>query len=458
MAATEVIPQAWNDFTGLTAPKSVSLASSAVVAHSVNIGCTEEALTVEPSAQWMGIAGGQASVARGDIANLILWAEPNFSTQSRHASLVVTGADSKKSVMIYVTQPPYLQTITEGLPARLETQKSSYNYSEWDTKGICSPKNGSATLCAVATNGEALTYSRDGGPIITGMKEGDYLLFAVPTKGVNAGEQIDFMCTIAAVDGDAPKYFIFEYWDNDQWNCVEESLLTAKDNPSLKYSLYCQVFANAHNTTFTQSFTLDQPINDGCVKVRLRALTKATGSVRIPNSAGYMGMYLINYPDAPQQTTDTKKILFIGNSFTYYYGTAFMFKEIARSQGHQVNAVISIKGSQEFKEHLELTLSQEAIKQGGYDYAFLQDTSPNAAYYADELGKDHDVRKAIRVKCEEINDLTLTYSPDCQIIYERTWACPEEGNTYRGYDNYERLECFLKKGMELLQAKVNENN
>lgn len=454
MAATEVIPQAWNDFTGLTAPKSVSLASSAVVAHSVNIGCTEEALTVEPSAQWMGIAGGQASVARGDIANLTIWAEPNFSTQSRHASLVVTGADSKKSVMIYVTQPPYLQTITEGLPARLETQSSSYDNSNWASKGICSPNNSSAILCAISTSGTPLTYDTGStGLYVSNMNKGDYMLYAIPTKSVKAGDQIDFMCTVASISNADPKYYIFEYWDNDQWNCIEEGLQTAEvDSQTIRYSIYCNK-AYDHNSTYTQSFTLSQPIENGCVKVRLRDLNAGNGAIRIPSGKGYMGMYAINYPDAPA-IRDSKKMLFIGNSFTYYYGTAFMFKEIARSQGHQVDAVISVKGSQEFNEHLNLQLSLNAIQQGDYDYAFLQDSSPNAAYYAD-ADYNQDTRTKIINKSNEINALTLQHSPGCQIVYERTWACPY--SNYRGYGSYEKLDCLLKKGSEMLQDEVDAN-
>jgi hypothetical protein len=154
---------------------------------------------------------------------------------------------------------------------------------------------------------------------------------------------------------------------------------------------------------------------------------------------------MINYPNAPQ-VTDSKRMVFIGNSFTYYYGTAFMFKEIARSEGHQVDAVVGVKGSQSFEDHVRLYMSQEAIKQGGFDYAFLQDTSPRAAEYA-EKGT-----KSILDACNKINTQTLTYSPSCQIVYERTWAIPDDN--YRGYGSYDKLDYLLKTGTEKMAADV----
>ncbi|MBQ7856752.1 MAG: hypothetical protein IJ348_06545 [Alistipes sp.] len=334
------------------------------------------------------------------------------------------------------------------MPARLETQSSSYDNSRWVSDGVCSPKGSAAVLCAVSPSGRTLTYTTSTGPGVANLAKGDYLLYAVPTKGVAAGEQIDFMCTIAALAENSPKYWIFEYWDNGKWNSVESSLRTAEEDASIRYSLYCKLLTSAHNTTFTQSFTLSQPVEQGCVKVRLRALSSGDGGVRIPSASGYMGMYMINYPNAAP-ITDTKRVLFVGNSFTYYYGTAFMFKEIARTQGHQVDAVISVKGGQEFAEHLNLELSCDAIRQGNYDYAILQDTSPNPAIYADQG------TASILEACKQINALTLTYSPSCQIVYERTWACPYDN--YRGYGSYDKLDYLLKKGTEMLQQELSED-
>lgn len=448
MATVKVIP---GNIEGLTAPANVQLQSSAVVSQSVQIGSTEEDLTIETTDEWMGIIGGTATTTAGSLEEIRLWAEPNFSATTRRGALTVTGATSGKSMTINVVQEPYFNSIDESLPARFEAQTSSCNTTNWISKGVCSPNNSSAVVCAVSTTGKAFTYSIGStGVYLTGMSEGDYLLYAVPTKRVGAGEQIDFMCTLGSTSKGEPKHYVFEYWDNDRWNCPEESLLTAENG--LKYHIYCNDSYD-QNYTFTQSFTIQQQIINGSIKVRLRDLESGNGTPRIPSGKGYMGMYLINYPNA-RPVTDTKKALFIGNSYTYYFGTPFMFKEIARSEGHQVETAIGIKGSQEFSEHLTNNqFSLEAINRGGHDYAFLQDSSPNAAYYAD-ANYDAAKRAKILKACKDINNLTLQHSSGCQIVYERTWACPYDN--YRGYNSYDKLDCLLKKGQEMLVKAVEE--
>ena len=266
LSAIEVIPQGWNDFEGLTAPMSIDLEPSVVVDESLEIGCTQENLSIDISSEWMGIAGNPTSIDKGEVAQLKLGAEPNFSTETRFGQITITGASSRKSVNLLVTQAPYLRSITESLPARLETQSDSYDNSNWASKGICSPNNSSAILCAVSTNGTHLTYDTGKtGLYVSDMNKGDYVLYAIPTTSVKAGDQIDFMCTIASITGATPKYYIFEYWDNDRWNCIEESLQTAEvDSQTIRYSIYCNKDYD-HNSTYTQSFTLSQPIENGCV-------------------------------------------------------------------------------------------------------------------------------------------------------------------------------------------------
>lgn len=444
MAAVEVVPQE-PAIEGLTAPESIELPKQSLYSKAVTIGSTSEAVIVTASEPWFGVVESTKRVEKGTTDTVKLWFEPNFSTVERSAVVTVTGQTTGVSVNIPVTQPAYYSAITESFPARLELQSGSSDTSKWGSSGIVKPNGSEAVLTVVSTSGNLLNCVVSSGASVANLGVGDYLLYAVPTKGVAVGEQIDFMCTLGPKDSTTPKYYIFEYWDDGQWKCVESSLRTAEDYPDLKYSLICRVMDESYNVTFTQSFTLTKPVTDGCVKVRLRVLTPGTGSIRVPSGSGYMGMYMISYPNAVP-VADSKKMLFIGNSFTYYYGTAFMFKEIARTEGHQVDAVVGVKGSQSFEEHIKLYMSLDAIKQGGYDVAFLQDTSPNAAIYADTGSQ------AVLDAANKINRLTIEASPACQIVYERTWACPY--SNYRGYGSYDKLDYLLKTGIEKLSQDV----
>ena len=442
--AVEVIPIA-TEIKGLTAPKSIDLPAQSLNCPTYNFGSTTEDITLSTNEPWIGIVEKFKSVKLGESASVQVWSEPNFSTTERRATITITGVTSGAQIEVPVTQAPYFTSITEAFPARLELQSASCDTSKWASNGIVKPRNSSAVMSVVSTSGNKLTCTVSSGAKVANLGVGDYLLYAIPTKGVAAGEQIDFMCTLGPSDSTSPKYYIFEYWDDGEWKCVENSLRTAEDYSGLKYSLICRVMDESYNITFTQSFALSKPVVDDCVKVRIRVLTPGAGAIRVPSGNGYMGMYMINYPNAVP-VVDSKRMLFIGNSFTYYFGTAFMFKEIARTEGHQVDAVIGVKGSQSFAEHIRLYMSLDAIKQGGYDYAFLQDTSPNPALYADTGSQ------AVLDACNTINNLTLAASPSCQIVYERTWAVSYEN--YRGYGSYDKLDYLIKTGLEMLQRDV----
>ena len=429
------------------APKRVVVGNKGVEHSTIEITTKGEAIAISSSEQWCGVTGKTKWFGPGTKHTIKLWAEPNFSTAERKATLTVKGAESGNVREIIISQPPYLKSIVDGFPMRLEGKR--YDGDMWQSSAICSPTGSSAMLCAVAASGNNLLPTSESGAAIAGIGASDYYLLAVPVTKVEAGEQFDFMCTMTAMQVGAPKYWIFEYWDAGRWNSVEGELRVAKEDKSIRYSLYNKYFRSAHNTSFAQSFTLTEPITNGCVKVRLRALTPGAGKVKITGSSKYVSMQLLRYKDAPT-VVDSKRMLFIGNSFTYFFGTPFMFKEIARSEGHQVDVVVSVKGGQEFSEHLNLERSIEAITRGGYDYAFLQDTSPNAAKYADT--KDPAIIEA----CKTINDLTLKHSPSCQIVYEHTWGCPY-GN-YRGYGSYERLEHLLESGAQIIASELADYN
>ena len=425
-----------------TAPSQVTLPAQSLKPLNINI-VASEATDIILSDAWFGIVGGCGSIAAKEEQTLAVWAEPNLSNVERRGEIKIVSKKRGKSQSITVVQPPYLVETIDAFPARFAAR--SYTADRWASDGICTSKEGGAMFTAVSTSGNSLLCEDKQGATISNLGVGDYLLFAVPVKAIAAGEQIDFMCTIGASEANAPKYWIFEYWDGGRWNTIENELRVAEENPAIRYSFYIKHFESQHHTTYTQSFTLNTPIAEGVVKVRLRVLSEGKGRVRIPNSRGYEGIWMVRYKEAPA-VSDINKILMVGNSFTYFYGVPFMLKEIARSEGHQIDAIVSVKGGQEFEEHLKLERTLEAIARGGFDYAFLQDTSPNPAIYADKEPE------YILNESRKINDLTLRHSPCCKIIYERTWACPY--NNYRTYGSYERLECLLERGSKMIAERL----
>lgn len=139
-----------------------------------------------------------------------------------------------------------------------------------------------------------------------------------------------------------------------------------------------------------QTMRFENAVTDGEVKIRCRAVgpytcAGGTQNITATNAAssippyGFTGSYVQNFGTATPR--DTKKVLCLGNSFSYYSNPAWMLKEIAWREGHALNIKAHFKGSQTLTQHLSLGFSTDVIEQGGYDFAFLQDQSQNPANY-----------------------------------------------------------------------------
>ncbi len=289
---------------------------------------------------------------------------------------------------------------------------------------------------------------------VANLAEGDGLLFTWPGQTLAAGTAVDFMASMMTPNGNAPKYWIFEYWDDGAWKTVDEDLLTATEDATLRYSFYVKYFSAYQYTTFTQSFTLSKALEGEDLKVRIRAVGRfnnAGGSLS-PSAGAYLSFInsswqaarLDIYQGCPAR--DVKKTLVLGNSFSYYYGTDFLLKEIARTQGHELRMRTHIKGSQTFYNHTQLERSQAAIADGNFDFALLQDQSnQHAAYYADPTA-NASVLNDTKTLLGQIK----AKSPAVLPVIEQTWAYAGSSNNYNGYGSYEVFDKALLGGALLI--------
>ena len=91
---------------------------------------------------------------------------------------------------------------------------------------------------------------------------------------------------------------------------------------------------------------------------------------------------------APAQSKPVKKVLFIGNSYTYYWNLPQLVNAMAASRNLDFEARQSTSGGVNLGIHWrgerDLT-SKEQIKEGTYDVVVLQDHSLRAIEYPDSL-------------------------------------------------------------------------
>jgi len=191
----------------------------------------------------------------------------------------------------------------------------------------------------------------------------------------------------------------------------------------------------------------ENAVTDGEVKIRCRAVgpytcAGGTQNITATNAAssippyGFTGSYVQNFGTATPR--DTKKVLCLGNSFSYYSNPAWMLKEIAWREGHALNIKAHFKGSQTLTQHLSLGFSTDVIEQGGYDFAFLQDQSQNPANYG------RDATASILTGLTTLADKVRAASPSCKVILEETWTFSSA--SYGGFTDFPTFETYNDAG------------
>ena len=396
--------------------------------------------------------------------------------QNRSGSLIFREKESGETKTISISQAN-LYTPVNGFPARWEISSTAFANgtsandagNKWIREGVASTirtafsyapatEPGTGYISGVPVAGHNLKYSIDASSstktlCIGNLDEGDAIHFSIPVVSLAAGTDIDFMVTINTNSAATPKYWLFEYWDGSQWRHDESRLCTAREDSNVKYSVYIEKLANTCYRTFITSFTLPNKVENDFVKMRLRAVGKINAKggalVATPNAyiyfvtLMYKGCEIVAYPDAPA-VKDNTKLLQFGNSITFYNGSAFKLKQICRAEGHQTDVHINLKGSNQFRHHLEeLQYSQEMMEEGGYDKVILQDGSFYHAVYGYGDISVIDGRSTGTLTSQDIRDLTerigkniKKYSPNCDIILENPYSFSYKTlNNWLGFGN-----------------------
>lgn len=332
-----------------------------------------------------------------------------------------------------------------------------YN-SSWSASNMLPSTSGSSGYISVvrgeANVGREFTRTVNSyRPSVSTMVEGDYWLYTLPVRRLEAGTAVEFDATMAG-EANSPKYFIVEYLDGGVWKSVEADLLTAPENPAVRYTYKCSGTATGssyQHATVMQTMRFENAVTDGEVKIRCRAVgpytcAGGTQNITATNAAssippyGFTGSYVQNFGTATPR--DTKKVLCLGNSFSYYSNPAWMLKEIAWREGHALNIKAHFKGLQTLTQHLSLGFSTDVIEQGGYDFAFLQDQSQNPANYG------RDATASILTGLTTLADKVRAASPSCKVILEETWTFSSA--SYGGFTDFPTFETYNDAGAKAM--------
>ncbi len=252
-------------------------------------------------------------------------------------------------------------------------------------------------------------------PICSNTVKGDTWLVEMPVENLDRGAVVDIWCPFHAYPTGTGARFAVEYRDGGKWLPM---MPVDDDGANFRTSKTSRA---AH---FWQSFRLQKPIKRGVVALRVRQIDEHVGASYV--SGGSVKPQIICYPKV--ELRDTTRVLFVGNSYTYYNNYPFIFKQMAMCEGHYTDCRMTYVGGYTMTKHLAYEPTVEAIKAGGYDYALFQDQSYERVFTGTE--DDYGTLKGMT----DIVAFTREHSPEVQPIIALTWGRKHGDNHLRTQD------------------------
>ena len=150
---------------------------------------------------------------------------------------------------------------------------------------------------------------------------------------------------------------------------------------------------------------------------------------------------------------ETKKVLFIGNSQTFYNDLPAITSDIATSLGDVLTYEESTIPGFSLQQHLNKPETMNKIRKGGWEYVILQERSSLPSLWASY------VEQNVHPYVQQMKDFILEHNPCAKIILYHTWGY-KLGNqaycsTFPNVCDYVGMDNELQKRFKEMQTKFN---
>lgn len=116
---------------------------------------------------------------------------------------------------------------------------------------------------------------------------------------------------------------------------------------------------------------------------------------------------------AQARDTDSLRVLWVGNSYTYYNDMPSTVRQIAATQKVKLSCTRFLKGGERLSGHLKNQKLLDAIAAGGWDYVILQEFRAGHADPAGRAGslpcgayaRQPGARRVARCPCDLLHDV-----------------------------------------------------
>lgn len=139
----------------------------------------------------------------------------------------------------------------------------------------------------------------------------------------------------------------------------------------------------------------------------------------------------------------TRKVLFIGNSYTSYNNLPELVRQLALSMGDTLTVASSTPGGHTFQQHCTNATTQGLIAQQAWDFVVLQEQSQLPSF------PDGQVAQQCLPFAAQLVDTIRAYSPCAEAVFYMTWG-RENGDasncaTWPPVCTYDGMQALLRE-------------
>lgn len=139
------------------------------------------------------------------------------------------------------------------------------------------------------------------------------------------------------------------------------------------------------------------------------------------------------------------RVLFIGNSYTFYNDLPGTFAELARAGGHLVEVQMVATGGWGFTDHVDSKETLAAIQSKPWDYVVLQERSVDPAVPS---SRTYYMYPAARILVKQVR------SAGAKPIFFVTWG-HKNGEPDMGIPNYVTMQAWVDEGYLAIAQELN---
>lgn len=113
---------------------------------------------------------------------------------------------------------------------------------------------------------------------------------------------------------------------------------------------------------------------------------------------------------------DSLRVLFIGNSYTFFNDMPRQLQALAASCGQKMSVCQQTHGGWRLSQHAASPQTLEAIRRGGWDFVVMQEQSKLPAREAEV------VEQQMYASAASLDSITRLYNPQAQVVLYQTWG------------------------------------